>query len=400
MLSFLYSVLIFKYKLATWLFSFVNTKARKRIRGLNVQQSDFDRQFSIISDNRILIHCASLGEYEQAAPVVTWVLDNTELDIVISFFSPSGYENCNLISPRCVKCYLPFDLQSDMGSFLRKVDPAKVIITKNEWWWNMLHILKSKQIPTFLISSTIRNNHYFIKYPLPFFRDGLAVFSSTFVLNEASKDTLSLMYSGQINVSGDTRKDQVLAIKDKVTVPKRIEPTVIYGSAWLDDLPIIKEIIIELPNYNHFIYPHDLNKENISAFCDELDCNRHDSISDISGTFVINSMGQLKEDYALAQIAYIGGGFGEGIHNILEAAVFNIPTLFGPRFQKSEEAKELIDLEVAYSITKPTQLKPILNKLVTNEYQEEINLKLNGYFSASKSATESICAEIFKINRL
>ncbi len=396
MLTFLYSVLILKYKLATNVFAIFNTKARHRIKGLNAQQSDFENQLSSISNNRVLIHCASLGEYEQATPVVNWILSNTEYDIVVSFFSPSGYENCDLPKSRCLKCYLPFDLKSDMVSFIQKVDPTKVIITKNEWWWNMMDILKSKQIQTYLISSTIRNNHYFIKYPLSFFKDRMAVFTSGFVLNEDSKNSLSKIYVGQINVSGDSRKDQVLAIKNKTEPHKKIEPTVIYGSAWLNDLPIIKEMINELPNYNHFVYPHDLNKKNVGNFCAELACKSTDSICDISGTFVINSMGQLKKNYSAAQIAYIGGGFGEGLHNVLEAAVYSIPTIFGPRFQKSEEAKDLIDLEVAYTVTKPSQLKAILKKLCTNESQEEINLKLNGYFSASKSATKIICAEIFK----
>jgi 3-deoxy-D-manno-octulosonic-acid transferase len=396
MLAFLYSVLILKYKLATKVFAVFNNKARHRIKGLNVQQFDLENQLSSISNNRILIHCASLGEYEQATPVVNWILRYTEYDIIVSFFSSSGFKNCDLPKSRCLKCYLPFDLNSDMISFLEKVNPTKVIITKNEWWWNMLGILRSKQLHTYLISSTIRNNHYFIKYPLPFFKDRMAVFNTVFVLNEDSKESLSKIYGGQINVSGDSRKDQVLAIKNKIEPHKKIEPTIIYGSVWLNDLPIIKEMISELPNYNHFVYPHDLNKKNVEAFRAELACKNTNSISDITGTFVINSMGQLKKDYSAAQLAYIGGGFGEGLHNILEAAVYSIPTIFGPRFQKSEEAKDLIALEVAYSVTKPSQLKSILNKVCTNESQEEINLKLKGYFSASKSATEIICAEIFK----
>ncbi|MFT4534211.1 MAG: 3-deoxy-D-manno-octulosonic-acid transferase [Saprospiraceae bacterium] len=396
MLAFLYSVLIFKYKLATSIFAIFNKKARLRIKGLNAQQSDLGNQLSSLSNNRILIHCASLGEYEQATPVVNWILRNTEYDIVVSFFSSSGYKNCDLPSARCIKCYLPFDLNSDIKPFLQKVNPSKVIITKNEWWWNMLHNLKLRKTPTFLISSTIRNNHYFIKYPLSFFKDRLTVFNSVFVLNKTSGSLLSQIYFGNITVSGDTRKDQVLDIKNKITAQKRSVSTIIYGSAWFNDLPIIKEMISELPNYNHFIYPHNLNTENINNICAALNCEVKDSISSLSGTYVINSMGQLKKDYSEAQIAYIGGGFGEGIHNILEASVNNIPVLFGPRFQKSEEAKELLDLNVAYSVSKPSQLKPILNNLCTNEYQEEINLKLKDYFSTSKSATEIICAEIFK----
>lgn len=395
MLAFLYSNLIFKFKLIVWLISFVDTKTKKRINGLSRQKKNLDQQLTTISKKRILVHCASLGEYEQALPIINWVIENTKFDIVVSFFSPSGYENCLLSDVRCLKCYLPFDLNREMKLFLSKVNPQKVIITKNEWWWNMLRTLKSNKTPTFLISSTIRNDHYFIKFPLSFFKKRLSTFSSIFVLNLASQESLSALYSGTIIVSGDTRKDQVVSTKNNICLKQTTDPTVIYGSVWLSDLPVIKEMINELSSFNHFVYPHNLTAENINSICAELNCNSKDSISELSGTCVISSMGQLKKDYSSAQIAYIGGGFGNGIHNILEAAVYNIPTLFGPRFHKSEEAKELIQMNVAYSVSNFRQLKPILQKLCTNEYQEEINLKLIDYFSASKSATEIICTKIF-----
>jgi len=374
----------------------VDTKTKKRFKGLSDQKKSLDLRLSTISKKRILLHCASLGEYEQALPIINWVIDNTEFDICISFFSPSGYENCILPEVRCIKCYLPFDRNYDMKSFLKKINPQKVIITKNEWWWNMLKILKSNSISTFLFSSTIRKNHYFIMIPLSFFKKRLSAFSSIFVLNAASKESLSTVCSGNIVVSGDTRKDQVVSIRSSTSINKKSEPTVIYGSVWLSDLPIIKEMISELSNFNHFVYPHNLTPENVNSMCTELNCNNRHSISHLSGTFIIDSMGQLKRDYSSAHIAYIGGGFGDGIHNILEAAVYNIPTIFGPRYYKSEEAKELIQMKAAYSVANINQVIPILQKLCTNEYQEEINLKLNDYFSASKSATEIICSEIFQ----
>lgn len=396
MFAFLYSVLIFKYKAAAWIFSFINTKAKKRISGLKIQNSHLDDQLYTVSVNRILVHCASLGEYEQALPVIHWIIDNTQYDIVVSFFSPSGYKNCKLPTERCIKCYLPFDLKSDMESFISNVAPVKVIITKNEWWWNMLSVLKSKSIPTFLISSTIRNTHYFIKNPNPFFKNGLSAFKAIFVLNDASKQLLTKVYTGPVIVSGDSRKDQVLAIKNQSKPKNQTQPTVIYGSAWTHDLPVIKGIIEQLPSYNHYVYPHELSQDNITAFCEALNCEAHNDISSITGTAIIQSMGQLKKDYVSAQIAYIGGGFGDGIHNILEAAVYNIPTIFGHKYHKSEEAQELIDLQVAFSVSDPSQLTKILNNLQTNEYREQIKLKLNGYFCAPKSATEIITSEIFK----
>ncbi len=400
MTGLLYSIFIFVYKKATWLASAISSKAQKRIGGLSDQKHRLPDQLDRVSSDRVLIHCASLGEYEQASPVVNWILENTKYDIVISFFSSSGYENCIFNTNRCVKCYLPFDLSSDMKEFLGIVKPNKVIITKNEWWWNLLHILKNEKIPTYLISSTIRADHYFLKYPLTSFTNGIKAFVAIFVLNQKSSTNLSSIYKGQIIVSGDTRKDKVLSTRKNNTDPnhRSQEKNIIYGSIWYHDLPVVKAMIKALPGYNHYVYPHELNDKNIKLLKSQLGCSVLDDISksEPNTTCIIDSMGKLKSDYFKADIAYIGGGFGDGVHNILEAAVYGIPTIIGPNYHKSEEAKDLIDSQISFSISRPDNIGVLLDPILENESLESIRIKLKAYFSTHNSPTDIICNEIFK----
>ena len=393
-----YTLLIFIYKHAIRFASIFNRKAKNRIHGLARQKKNLQFQLKDLSDERVLIHCASLGEYEQATPIIEWILNHTSSDIIVSFFSPSGYDNCKLINERCMKCYLPFDLPGDMDRFLKMIKPSKIIITKNEWWWNLLHRIKTDKIPAYLISSTIRKEHYFIKHSTQFFRDRLDAFDIAFVLNQSSADLLTNEYKGAIIIAGDTRKDKVKETKEhsprNISYPK----TIIYGSIWTDDLPVIKTVIAALPTYSHFIYPHELSQKNIDVLQNELNCTTHARLPDMEdgvSTFIINSMGQLKHDYANACIAYIGGGFGAGIHNILEAAVYGIPTFFGPKYQKSEEAKELIGLNAAFSISHTEEVDTLLEHLLTNESIQMLHIKLKAYFSVSNSPSEIICTKIF-----
>lgn len=398
MLSYFYSFFIFLYKQGFILYSLFDTKAKNRVQGLGSQSKELEQNLAQISSKRILVHCASLGEYEQIKPIINWIIDKTDFDIVVSFFSPSGYQDSELIDGRSVKCYLPFDLRTDISQFINVADPAKVIIAKNEWWWNLLHILKEKKLPTYLVSSTIRSDHYFIKHPYTFFEKGISAFDSIFVVNDDSKKHLNQFYRGRIITAGDTRKDRVLEIMQSQSTLTTNSETIVYGSIWKSDLHIIKEIIRLLPDYNHFIYPHDLGAYNISNLSKKLDCEIYDIApnSVTRKTCIINSMGQLKKDYSLATIAYIGGGFGEGIHNILEAVVFGIPAIVGPKFHKSEEAKELVKKNIVFPLSEAWQTKHIIDNLKSIQHREEINLKLKAYFSASNSATEIICAEIFK----
>jgi len=334
MTSFMYSIFIHLYKLGFKIAALFYPKASKRNLGIGLQSKELDLQLNQISTERILVHCASLGEYEQVKPIVQWIIDHTNYDVLVSFFSPSGYEDCELINDRTIKCYLPFDVKSDQEKFISKINPSKIIITKNEWWWNLLQVIKERQIPSYLVSSTIRSDHYFIKKPRAFFNSRMAAFDTVFVVNDSSKKHLQTIFDNKIIVAGDTRKDRVQSIKNE-TGQTDTSHTVIYGSIWLSDLQIIKQMISELPEYNHLIYPHDLSDGNITKLKTELSCRVIDQIpNNMHGlTAIISDI----EDTALA-----------------------------------------------------------IEYLKSKEIRKEIKFKLKSYFSASQSATEVICKCIFQ----
>lgn len=397
MVAVLYSLLIWIYKVATLLATSWSRKADARITGLH-------QQYVTIGAARkkhpcILIHCASLGEYEQIRPVIDWVLGHTSYDIVISFFSSSGYSNVAFAHERLSKLYLPFDLKKDMREFISAVDPQLVIITKNEWWWNLLAILDKLKIPTYQVSVTIRPQHYFMKFPLAFFRRRMGALSKIFVVNASSAEVLGGIYTGSIIIAGDTRKDQVMQIPPTVLNTDRAS-LVIYGSVWESDMPVVSKMIAARPDHRHLIYPHELSDENITRL--KLLLPRDSEIitsaskSRGEGIYIVTSMGELKHDYHVASLIYVGGGFGAGIHNILEAVVSGVPTIIGPNFNKSEEAKDLISKHLLYSVSNAQDIEMLLVAISKIQELRRIQVGLSEYFSIGASSTTIVCREIFE----
>ena len=407
MIRFSYTLLIHIYKRCITLVALWNNKAKLRISGVRKLKTLLnDKDFS--RDNNILIHCASQGEHEQALPIIRWIISNTNYIIVLSFYSPSGFNNTDYkYEPRVLKVYLPFDTPIEIGKFIHFIQPKFALIIKNEWWWNLLHELKKQKIDTFLISATIRNEHYFIKYPVQFFKDGLNAFSTIFVVDEDSKSIFSNVYDNKIIVSGDTRIDQTLynkqAVQEKSKTinnlsDKLSDKVFVYGSIWQSDLDSINKLILIYPTATHLIYPHNLNEVNLQKLNYEIaNSNIVSSTQESSqGINIISNMGELKYAYILADIAYIGGGFGIGIHNILEACVYNVPTIFGPKYKKSQEAKLLIDKRCAFTFESINELFQICETIDKEKNRKEIETNLKSYFSPTNSPNEIICREIFK----
>lgn len=399
-MSVFYTFIIRIYSFLTWASSIVNTKARQRISGIK-QTSRITYNSNNSEIDNILVHCASLGEYEQGRPIIDWVLNNTEYNIIISFFSPSGYNDCHLENERCSKTYLPFDIPTKMVGFIDRIDPKKVIIIKNEWWWNMLYVLDKKDIPTYLASSTIRNNHYFINYSNSFFINRLNVFNSIFTIDKESEENIRKVYQGDVFPFGDTRKDQVN--KNAKNLKKEIDAKlIIYGSVWKEDIPILKEMINIFPNHKHIVYPHDLGLANINLISKGLSCDN--VIEDMSQVkkdkvYINRSMGKLKFDYSYADIAYVGGGFGLGVHNILEASVYRIPVIIGPKHNKSSEAIELVKKSCIFVVKNSENVESIRRQISKDSVSSEIKQKLKTYFSTTESATDKICNVIFNTER-
>lgn len=399
----IYNVLIFFFKSAISFASLFNKKARSKIDGVRKSKSIIDNFTNTCKGGNIFIHCASQGEHEQALPIIRWVIENTKFNIALSFSSPSGFQNVDYQkNQRICKFYLPFDTVKEMAHLVTSLQPEYAIIIKNEWWWNLLASLQHYDIETYLVSATIRNNHYFIKNKNPFFTNRLKAFKSVFVVDEDSKMNFAKAYHGNIIVAGDTRVDQVNysknSLKSNLAHNARESMTIVYGSVWNNDVQSIRNLVERYPNAVHLIYPHELSLSNINHLKDSIAANRLiEYTKDANpGINIITSMGELKFAYDLATFAYIGGGLGAGIHNVLEAAVYYIPTVFGPNYHKSNEAKYLISTGCSFTFQNVTELERICKKIEKEKIRKEIETKLKAYFSPKYSPSEIICKAIFE----
>lgn len=402
---------MFLYKGLISFASLLHKKAKLKIEGVRNSKKIISKLDDLSKGKRILIHCSSQGEHEQALPIIRWILKNTDYDIVLSFFSPSGYTYAKHDqSSRIIKTYLPFDTQSEISKFINSIQPQLTLIIKNEWWWNFLNELKKQNIPTYLVSATIRKGHYFIKYPKPFFINGLSVFYKVFVIDQSSKINISKVFKRDVIVAGDTRIDQANYNKNEILHSNKLVnknhistlPTIVYGSIWESDLDSINMLIHLHPDARHLIYPHDLSKNNIELLHNNIKNSSIISTTNkaIEKVNIVATMGELKYAYNFATLAYIGGGFGDGIHNVLEAAVYWIPTFFGPNYLKSNEAISLLESNCSFSFKDKNDLEQICEKISMENSKEinrnEIETKLKSYFSPKHSPTEIICQEIFK----
>lgn len=408
MFQYIYNLLIILYKGLISCASLFHKKARLKIEGVKNSKNVVSYLDSTSIGRRILIHCSSQGEHEQALPIIRWILKHTDYQIVLSFFSPSGFLYAKHEgNSRIVKTYLPFDTRNGMSKFINTIQPQLVLIIKNEWWWNFLNVLRKRKIPTYLISATIRKEHYFIRYPIHYFLAGLSTFDSIFVIDDSSRNNISKVFKGRIIRAGDTRIDQANHSKNKTlqkdkaddnTLLSDMSHTIVYGSIWESDIDSINMLISLYPDSRHLIYPHDLSHANIQKISGQIEYSTiQPSTSQVIGKInIISAMGELKYAYGLASIAYIGGGFGVGIHNILEAAVYFIPTLFGPNYKKSNEAINLVSKKCSFSFRKANDLKRISKEINEEKKRFEIETKLKSYFSPEFSPTEIICQEIFK----
>ncbi|HEX8268246.1 MAG TPA: glycosyltransferase N-terminal domain-containing protein, partial [Flavobacterium sp.] len=330
------------------------------------------------SDKTIWFHAASLGEYEQGLPVIERIKQEfPHYKIILTFFSPSGYEvrKNNVVAD--VTVYLPLDTDANAKRFIELVHPDFAFFVKYEYWPNYLKYLARAKTPTYLISGIFRSNQLFFKWYGGFYRKALETFTYFFVQNSASKDLLASIGKNNAAVSGDTRFDRVAAILEKdntlgfIADFKAGKPTVVVGSSWPKDEEILVDYINATANDVKFIIaPHNIKPEQIlllknnvkkkAVLFSEKD---NQALADFD-VFIIDTVGILTKIYSYADIAYVGGGFGNpGVHNILEPATFGVPIIIGPNYSHFAEATALVDLGGCIAVPDRQQLNNALENL-------------------------------------
>ncbi len=370
----------------------------------------------IHSEDKVFwFHAASLGEYEQGLPVIEKVKEQFPYHkIVITFFSPSGYEVRKNNAIADVTVYLPLDTKANAKQFLDVVHPDKVFFIKYEFWPNYLNELKQRNISTHLISGIFRENQVFFKWYGGFYKNALKTFDYFFVQNEKSKTLLQSIGFNNVKVSGDTRFDRVVAILEKdnsldfIEEFKNNQTTIVIGSSWPKDEELLVNFINQADsNVKFIIAPHNIKEAQISnlklqitkstiLFSEyNVETNRDLSLREYN-VFIIDTIGILTKIYSYADIAYVGGGFGNpGVHNILEPATFGIPIIIGSNYSHFAEAIALVGLEGCVSVKNQSELNEAFNLLLQNEDERyEKGHICSTFVQMNKGATERILKSV------
>jgi 3-deoxy-D-manno-octulosonic-acid transferase len=366
-------------------------------------------------DKVFWFHAASLGEYEQGLPVIEKVkVQFPHHKIVITFFSPSGYEVRKNNAVADVTVYLPLDTKANAQQFLDLVHPEKVFFIKYEFWPNYLYELKQRNIPTYLISGIFREKQVFFKWYGGFYRNALKTFNYFFVQNEKSKTLLQSIGFSNVKVSGDTRFDRVVAILEKdnfldfIEQFKNNQTTIVIGSSWPKDEDLLVNFINQsADNVKFIIAPHNIKDEQIDSLYKqikktkfkysnyEIETLRKPRLENYQ-VFIIDTIGILTKIYSYADIAYVGGGFGNpGVHNILEPATFGIPIVIGPNYSHFAEATALVGMEGCISIKNQSELNEAFDLLLQNEDERfEKGHICSTFVQMNKGATDRILKSI------
>lgn len=360
---------------------------------------------NLIPDQKyIWVHVASLGEYEQGLPIMeAFKKEHPEYKIVLTFFSPSGYEIRKNNKIADITLYLPLDTKSNVQQFLDIVTPQMVFFIKYEFWPNYLNELKNRNIPTYLVSGIFRENQLFFKSYGGFYREALKAFDHLFVQNETSKSLLSTIGFSNVTVHGDTRFDRVAQIVERTQPLAYIEKfknnttTIVIGSSWIDDEEVYLPYINSSENIKFIIAPHNIKEEEISRLISKINKQviRFSSYDEkdltTADVFIIDTIGILTQIYAYADIAYVGGAFKTGLHNILEPATYGTPVVIGPKYEKFQEAKDLVALGSCLVVNNTEELSTTINRLIVDiDYRNKLGTKNRDFILQNKNATKVV----------
>ena len=413
-----YNLVIYMYLLGVAIYSRFNEKVRKMWHG---EREAFKILREKVDPNAkyVWFHAASLGEFEQGRPLMEQLRkDHPEYKILLTFFSPSGYEVRKNYEGADIITYLPLDTITNARRFLRTVRPVMAFFIKYEFWYNYLHILKHRNVPVYSVSSIFREDQVFFKWYGRQYGRVLNCFTHFFVQNEISKELLAKIGITNATVVGDTRFDRVLQIKEAAKQLPLVEAFVkdapqvfVAGSSWPPDEEIFIKYFLdklsgkaernEHKNWKLIIAPHVIGEDHLKQiekllegrkvirYTEATEANVQDA-----EVLIINCFGLLSSIYHYGQVAYVGGGFGVGIHNLLEAAVWDVPVFFGPNNQKFQEAQGL-KLSGGFEINNYEEFAAQMDRFATDsDYLQEQGRKAGYFVKGQSGATQKVLSAV------
>ncbi|MBP6334270.1 MAG: 3-deoxy-D-manno-octulosonic acid transferase [Bacteroidia bacterium] len=416
-MRFLYSSGLYLYyafiQLGAW---FGSKKASLWITGRKNWREQLESQLKNRQGKVYWFHCSSLGEFEQGRPLIEAIKkEYPDCYILLSFFSPSGYEVRKNYPLADYICYLPIDSPSNASRFINLVKPTKVFFIKYDYWYYYLKALKENKIPVYVVSGIFRKSQHFFKWYGSFFRKMLRYVSHFFVQDQDSIELLKSIGIKSYTLSGDTRFDRVLENSKDTKKDLLLEEfskdasVLICGSTWSADENIILRLSGSLPllSFKIIIAPHEIDIEKINNLLkrirekynqNEVRLYSQSNTEEIKNAqiLVLDTMGHLSSAYKYGDIAYVGGGFGKGIHNTLEPAAHGLPVIFGPKHEKFREASALIQSGAGFIVQSEIELKEIVERLLTEKaLLEEAGQSASKYVQINAGATSIIMRSLW-----
>ena len=406
----LYNIAIYFYLLGVAIASLFNEKVRKMWRG---ERAAFDvlKQKVDPEAKYVWFHAASLGEFEQGRPIMERLRsEHPEYKILLTFFSPSGYEVRKNYEGADIICYLPLDTPINAIRFLRLVPPVMAYFIKYEFWYNYLHILKYRHVPAYSVSSIFRPEQIFFKWYAKKYAGVLRCITHFFVQNEQSRELLAKIGITEVTISGDTRFDRVLQIKEQskhlplVEAFKQDHKVFVAGSSWPPDEEIFIRFFNEHPEWKLIIAPHVIGNDHLQQILSRLNRKtvRYTEATPETAAeaqcMIIDCFGLLSSIYHYGEVAYVGGGFGVGIHNVLEAAVWNVPVFFGPNNKRFQEAQQLLASGGGIEITNYSSFATAMQRFMDDDkWLEQCGSKAGDYVKSMAGATDIVLRESLHI---
>lgn len=403
----MYNLIIYLYQLGVIVTSFFSEKVRKMWRGEH-DAVRYLRQHVDPQAQYVWFHAASLGEFEQGRPLMEQLrCEHPEYKILLTFFSPSGYEVRKNYEGADLICYLPLDTITNARRFLRTIRPVMAFFIKYEFWYNYLHILKHRGVPVYSVSSIFRPGQVFFRWYGRQYSHVLKCFTHFFVQNDISKELLATLAINNVTVVGDTRFDRVLQIKAAAKQLPIVEAfcdkkkVFIAGSSWQPDEEIFIPWLNEHKDWKLVIAPHVISEDHLQQIEKMLEGRkvvRYTQVNEAdllplqdAEVLIINCFGLLSSIYHYADVTYVGGGFGVGIHNTLEAAVWDVPVFFGPNNQRFQEAQGLKASGAGLEIANADDFRRYMQGFEEHpEVVKELGEKAGAYVASLAGATQKV----------